>query len=80
MKSFNLSNSNHTAAGLPARTVTRRNHECESAQGELDAVQRRRQTATGRLIDHHVQLFKGNYEKIVGMLQERYGSNCVRLV
>jgi hypothetical protein len=48
MKSFNLSNSDHTAAGLQAIIVTRRNHECESAQAELDAVQRRTKTEVGQ--------------------------------
>jgi uncharacterized protein YjbJ (UPF0337 family) len=34
----------------------------------------------GKFTDDHLQQIEGNYDKIMGMLQERYGSNCVRLV
>ncbi len=34
----------------------------------------------GRFFDNDLQQLEGSYDKILGMLQERYGSNCVRLV
>jgi uncharacterized protein YjbJ (UPF0337 family) len=34
----------------------------------------------GKLIDDDLRQIEGNYEKVIGMLQQRYGGNCVRLV
>jgi uncharacterized protein YjbJ (UPF0337 family) len=34
----------------------------------------------GKFFDNDLQQFEGSFEKILGMLQERYGSNCVSLV
>ena len=34
----------------------------------------------GKFTDDHLQQIEGSYEKVIGMLQERYGSHCVRLV
>ena len=34
----------------------------------------------GTLIDDDLRQIEGNYEKVLGMLQQRYGGNCVRLV
>ena len=34
----------------------------------------------GKFIDNDLQQNEGNYDKILGMLQERYGGNCVSLV
>ena len=34
----------------------------------------------GKFIDNDLQLIEGSYDKIIGRLQERYGSNCVILV
>ena len=34
----------------------------------------------GKFTDDHLQQIEGSYEKVIGMLQERYGDNCVRLV
>ena len=34
----------------------------------------------GTLIDDDLRQIEGNYEKVIGMLQQRYGGNCVRLV
>ena len=34
----------------------------------------------GKFIDNDLQQNEGSYDKILGMLQERYGGNCVSLV
>ena len=34
----------------------------------------------GTLIDDDLRQIEGNYEKVIGMLQQRYGGNCVRFV
>lgn len=34
----------------------------------------------GKLIDDDLRQIEGNYEKVIGMLQQRYGGDCVRLV
>ena len=34
----------------------------------------------GKFFDNDLQQLEGNFDKILGMLQERYGSNCVNLV
>jgi uncharacterized protein YjbJ (UPF0337 family) len=34
----------------------------------------------GKFFDNALQQLEGSYDKILGMLQERYGSNCVSLV
>ena len=34
----------------------------------------------GKFIDNDLQQNERNYDKILGMLQERFGSNCVSLV
>jgi uncharacterized protein YjbJ (UPF0337 family) len=34
----------------------------------------------GKLIDDELQQTEGSYEKVIGMLQDRYGDNCIRLV
>ena len=34
----------------------------------------------GKFTDDHLQQIEGSYEKVIGMLQERYGDNCIRLV
>jgi len=34
----------------------------------------------GKLIDDNLRQIEGNYEKVIGMLQQRYGANCVHLV
>jgi uncharacterized protein YjbJ (UPF0337 family) len=34
----------------------------------------------GKFADNNLQQIEGNYDKIIGMLQERYGGNCVSLV
>jgi uncharacterized protein YjbJ (UPF0337 family) len=34
----------------------------------------------GKFIDDDLQQNEGSYDKIIGMLQERYGDNCVSLV
>ena len=34
----------------------------------------------GKFVDNDLQQIEGSFDKIIGMLQERYGSNCVRLV
>ena len=34
----------------------------------------------GKFINNDLQQNEGGYDKIVGMLQERYGGNCVSLV
>ena len=34
----------------------------------------------GKLIGDELQQIEGRYEKVIGMLQERYGDNCIRLV
>ena len=34
----------------------------------------------GKFTDNDLQQFEGSFDKILGMLQERYGSNCVSLV
>jgi uncharacterized protein YjbJ (UPF0337 family) len=34
----------------------------------------------GKFIDNDLQQIEGSYDKIIGMLQERYGGNCVSLV
>ena len=34
----------------------------------------------GKLIGDELQKIEGSYEKIIGMLQERYGDSCIRLV
>lgn len=34
----------------------------------------------GKFFDNDLQQFEGSFEKILGMLQERYGSNCASLV
>ena len=34
----------------------------------------------GKLIDDDVRQIEENYEKVIGMLQDRYGDNCIRLV
>ena len=34
----------------------------------------------GKLIGDEMQQIEGSYEKVIGMLQERYGGNCIRLV
>jgi len=34
----------------------------------------------GKLIGDELQQIEGSYEKIIGMLQERYGSKCVTVV
>lgn len=34
----------------------------------------------GKLIDDDLRQIEGNYEKVIGMLQQRYGANCVHLV
>lgn len=46
----------------------------------MDAVQRRLKQQWGKLIGNEWQQIEGNYEKVIGMLQERYGDNCIRLV
>jgi uncharacterized protein YjbJ (UPF0337 family) len=34
----------------------------------------------GKYIDNDLQQIEGSFDKIIGMLQERYGGNCVSLV
>jgi uncharacterized protein YjbJ (UPF0337 family) len=34
----------------------------------------------GKFIDNDLQQIEGSYDKIIGMLQERYGGNCASLV
>ena len=34
----------------------------------------------GKFMENDLQENEGNYDKIIGMLQERYGGNCVSLV
>ena len=34
----------------------------------------------GKLINDELKQIEGNYEKVIGMLQQRYGANCVHLV
>jgi uncharacterized protein YjbJ (UPF0337 family) len=34
----------------------------------------------GKFTDDDLRQIEGNYEKIIGMLQERYGGSCVSLV
>jgi len=34
----------------------------------------------GKFIDNDLQQSEGSYDKIIGMLQERYGGSCVSLV
>jgi uncharacterized protein YjbJ (UPF0337 family) len=34
----------------------------------------------GKFIDNDLQQIEGSYDKIIGMLQARYGGNCVSLV
>jgi uncharacterized protein YjbJ (UPF0337 family) len=34
----------------------------------------------GKFIDNDLQQIEGSFDKIIGMLQERYGGNCVSLV
>ena len=34
----------------------------------------------GKFIDNDLQQIEGSFNKILGMLQERFGSNCVSLV
>ena len=34
----------------------------------------------GKLIDDDLRQIEGNYEKVIGILQQRYGGDCVRLV
>jgi uncharacterized protein YjbJ (UPF0337 family) len=34
----------------------------------------------GKFTDNDLQQFEGSFDKILGMLQERFGSNCVSLV
>jgi len=34
----------------------------------------------GKFINDDLQQNEGSYDKIIGMLQERYGGNCVSLV
>jgi len=34
----------------------------------------------GEFTNDHLQQIEGSYEKVIGMLQERYGDNCIRLV
>jgi uncharacterized protein YjbJ (UPF0337 family) len=34
----------------------------------------------GKFFDNDLQQLEGSFDKILGMLQERYGSNCVSLV
>jgi uncharacterized protein YjbJ (UPF0337 family) len=34
----------------------------------------------GKFMENGLQEEEGNYDKIIGMLQERYGGNCVSLV
>jgi uncharacterized protein YjbJ (UPF0337 family) len=34
----------------------------------------------GKFFDNDLQQLEGSYDKIIGMLQERYGGNCVSLV
>ena len=46
----------------------------------MDAVQRRLKQQWGKLIGNEWQQIEGRYERVIGMLQERYGDNCIRLV
>lgn len=34
----------------------------------------------GKFIDNDLQQIEGSFDKIIGMLQERHGGNCVSLV
>jgi uncharacterized protein YjbJ (UPF0337 family) len=34
----------------------------------------------GKFFDNDLQQLEGSYDKIIGMLQERYGGNCAGLV
>jgi uncharacterized protein YjbJ (UPF0337 family) len=34
----------------------------------------------GKIIGDELQQIEGGYEKVIGMLQERYGDTCIRLV
>ena len=34
----------------------------------------------GKFVDNDLQQIEGSFDKIIGMLQERYGDNCVSLV
>jgi uncharacterized protein YjbJ (UPF0337 family) len=34
----------------------------------------------GKLIEDDLRQIEGNYEKAIGILQQRYGGDCVRLV
>lgn len=34
----------------------------------------------GKFFDNDLQQLEGRYDKIIGMLKERYGGNCVSLV
>jgi uncharacterized protein YjbJ (UPF0337 family) len=49
----------------------------------MDAVQQFKgdlKEQWGRCIDDEVQQAEGGYDKIIGMLQERYGTHCGSLV
>ena len=34
----------------------------------------------GKFVDNDLQQIEGSFDKIIGMLQERFGGNCVSLV
>jgi uncharacterized protein YjbJ (UPF0337 family) len=34
----------------------------------------------GKFVDNDLQQIEGSFDKVIGMLQERYGGNCVSLV
>ena len=34
----------------------------------------------GKFVDNDLQQIEGSFDKIIGMLQEQYGGNCVSLV
>jgi len=52
----------------------------DQLKGKLMQFKGELQQRWGKFIDNDLQQNEGSYDKIIGMLQERYGGNCASLV
>jgi uncharacterized protein YjbJ (UPF0337 family) len=78
-----MSNFDQTAAGLLAiltRTQEEETMNADQLKGKWMQFKGELQQQWGKFIDNDLQQIEGSFDKIIGMLQERYGGNCVSLV
>jgi uncharacterized protein YjbJ (UPF0337 family) len=52
----------------------------DQLKGKWKQFKGERKQQWGKFMDNDLQQTEGRYDKIIGLLQERYGGNCVSLV